>query len=73
MRAVRTLEAMPQPCQHRDLTAAPTYELYLHWHPRFHHEPANCWIRDGMSELVKGPMQHAPLPNTKRMRTTGAQ
>ncbi|WP_254617205.1 hypothetical protein [Burkholderia metallica] len=35
---------------------APTYELYLHRHPRFHHEPANRWIRDTMSELVKGPM-----------------
>ncbi|ACA95347.1 MULTISPECIES: LysR family transcriptional regulator [Burkholderia cepacia complex] len=52
---------------------APTYELYLHWHPRFHHEPANRWIRDAMSELVKGPMQHEPLPNTKRKRSAAAR
>lgn len=49
---------------------APKYDLYLHWHPRFHHEPANRWIRDAMSELIKGPMQHELLPNTKRMRVS---
>ncbi|WP_256976402.1 hypothetical protein [Burkholderia sp. AU28863] len=52
---------------------APTYELYLHWHPRFHREPASRWICDAMSELVKGPMQHEPLPNTKRQRSTAAR
>ncbi|MBN3801466.1 LysR family transcriptional regulator [Paraburkholderia sp. Ac-20336] len=46
---------------------APKYDLYLYWHPRFHHEPANRWARNAMSELIKGPMQHEPLPNTKRM------
>ncbi|WP_244130332.1 hypothetical protein [Burkholderia sp. BCC0044] len=52
---------------------APTYELYPHRHPRFHHEPANRWLRDAMSDLVKGPMHHEPLPNTKRSRSTGAR
>ncbi|WP_255209052.1 hypothetical protein [Paraburkholderia youngii] len=51
---------------------APKYDFYLHWHPRFHHEPANRWIRDAMSELIKGPMQHEPLPNTKRTRLNAA-
>ncbi|WP_429537062.1 LysR substrate-binding domain-containing protein [Paraburkholderia youngii] len=51
---------------------APKYDFYLHWHPRFHHEPANRWIRDAMSELIKGPMQHEPLPNTKRTRSSAA-
>ncbi|WP_245639611.1 LysR family transcriptional regulator [Paraburkholderia heleia] len=51
---------------------APMYDFYLHWHPRFHHEPANCWIRDAMSDLIKRPMQHEPLANTKRMRMNTA-
>ncbi len=33
----------------------PKYDLHLHWHSRFHHEPANRWLRDTMSELIKGP------------------
>jgi DNA-binding transcriptional LysR family regulator len=52
--------------------SAPTYDFYLHWHPRFHHEPANRWIRDAMSDLIKGPMRHEPLANTKRMRMNTA-
>jgi len=32
---------------------APKYDLYMHWHPRFHHEQANRWIRAVISELVK--------------------
>jgi DNA-binding transcriptional LysR family regulator len=47
---------------------APRYDLHLHWHARFHHEPANRWMRDAMSELIKGPLQHEPLRNTKRSR-----
>lgn len=36
--------------------AVPEYDLYLYWHPRFHHDPANTWMRDAMSKLIKGPL-----------------
>jgi DNA-binding transcriptional LysR family regulator len=44
----------------------PKYDLHLHWHSRFHQEPANRWMRNAMSEMVQGPQQHDPLQNTKR-------
>jgi DNA-binding transcriptional LysR family regulator len=50
----------------------PKYDLHLHWHSRFHHEPANRWMREAMSELVKGPQRHEPLANTKRARATAS-
>ncbi|MDM8358807.1 LysR family transcriptional regulator [Pandoraea communis] len=35
----------------------PAYDLHLHWHSRFHNDPANVWMRDVMSALVSTPKQ----------------
>lgn len=29
----------------------PTFEVRLHWHQRFHQDPANLWLREVMTEL----------------------
>jgi DNA-binding transcriptional LysR family regulator len=29
----------------------PSFEVQLHWHQRFHLDPANCWLREAMAEL----------------------
>ncbi len=31
--------------------AMPSFEVRLHWHERFHQDPANCWLRQVMTEL----------------------
>jgi DNA-binding transcriptional LysR family regulator len=41
---------------------APRYDFHLYWHSRFHQEPANRWMRDVMSELIKGSQQYETLP-----------
>ncbi len=38
----------------------PNYDLHIHWHPRFHHEPGNGWLRDAMSTLIKVPPPPGP-------------
>jgi DNA-binding transcriptional LysR family regulator len=47
---------------------APKYDFHLYWHTRFHHEPANRWMRDVMSELIKDPEQHETLTDARRQR-----
>jgi DNA-binding transcriptional LysR family regulator len=37
----------------------PAYDLHLHWHSRFHNDPANAWMRDVMSTLVSTPRRTA--------------
>ena len=29
----------------------PSFEVRLHWHQRFHQDPANRWLREVMTEL----------------------
>jgi DNA-binding transcriptional LysR family regulator len=29
----------------------PSFEVRLHWHERFHQDPANRWLRQVMTEL----------------------
>ena len=29
----------------------PSFEVRLHWHQRFHQDPANRWLREVMAEL----------------------
>ncbi|MQR00217.1 LysR family transcriptional regulator [Glaciimonas soli] len=31
----------------------PPYDLHMHWHARFEHEPASRWIRSEMIEVIK--------------------
>ena len=31
----------------------PPYDLHMHWHARFDHEPANLWMRAEMIEVIK--------------------
>jgi DNA-binding transcriptional LysR family regulator len=31
--------------------AMPSFEVRLHWHERFHQDPANRWLREVMAEL----------------------
>lgn len=28
------------------------YDIHLHWHTRFHHDPANRWLRETLTELL---------------------
>jgi len=28
------------------------YDIHLHWHTRFHHDPANRWLRETLIELL---------------------
>jgi DNA-binding transcriptional LysR family regulator len=45
--AILPLKIMPLP------TKAPTYDIKLFWHQRFHRDPANCWLRDFVSRTLR--------------------
>lgn len=35
-------------------TQLPRFALRQHWHPRFHHDPANMWLRQQVKEISTG-------------------
>jgi len=39
----------------------PGYDIHLHWHTRFHHDAANCWLRSTLIELVGDMPVRDPL------------
>jgi DNA-binding transcriptional LysR family regulator len=48
------LKIMPLP------TKAPTYDIKLFWHERFHRDPANRWFRDFVSRTLRAAPGEAP-------------
>lgn len=42
--------------------ALPTFMLKQYWHPRFHHDPANRWLR----RMMKKAFDQLPVPPRRR-------
>jgi DNA-binding transcriptional LysR family regulator len=40
----------------------PKFQIKLHWHERFHHDPGNRWLRGLVAELFQDRRAHAPAP-----------
>jgi len=42
------------PCQGtHPLFPSPTFAIKQHWHERYHHDPANRWLRSVVSDLSR--------------------
>ncbi|SDI34105.1 DNA-binding transcriptional regulator, LysR family [Pseudomonas flavescens] len=37
------------------------YDIHLHWHTRFHHDPANRWLRETLADLLADFPARSPL------------
>jgi DNA-binding transcriptional LysR family regulator len=40
----------------------PKFQIKLHWHERFHHDPGNRWLRGLAADLFQDRPTHAPAP-----------